>query len=168
MAVQFDEINAEMRYSISRDLGCSSRIPWTPAEVFDGYMRCNFPGHRVYEAILNLKSIQDNLKENLDFAKKYMTPVSLTYNYAHKARAREVVERLDYTYSSMRNFKKKFEEAATDLYWNETINEWLAVYFIPDFDSLYEYLKSIKNVMKQNNWLPRPLPIKLKNYPDYV
>jgi hypothetical protein len=167
-AVQLGEVKQEMRFNISKQLGCAQLIPWTPDDVHDGYISCSFPGHEVYEAILPLKELMKNLEENLEFAQKYMSPISIKYNYAHKARAKEVMDRLQFTYSSMVRFKKNFIKACTNFYWEETIKEWLEVYFLPEFDSLYEYMKSIRIIMKENHWQPRPLPIITKNYPDSV
>jgi hexosaminidase len=166
--VQLGEINQDMRLNISKELGCVQLIPWTPEDVHDGYISCSFPGHEVYEAILPLQGLFRNLEENMEFAKKYMSPLSIKYNYAHKARAREVMDRLQFTYSSMLRFKKNFLNACKKFYWDETGHEWLEVYFLPEFDSLYEYMKSIRKAMKENHWQPRPLPHLLIDHPDSV
>ena len=101
-------------------------------------------------------------------AKKYVTPLNLEYNYLHKSRTREVMSRLNGDYYSMINFKNTFTIAAQSIYSNDTISEWLAVYLIPSLDPIYEILTKIKSQIDTNDWRPRPQPITLKTYPDYV
>lgn len=166
-AAQVDEIDDGIRSQVTSQLGCRY-IPWNLDEVNEGRVMCNFPGHEIYEAILPIKSLLENYEENMAYAKKYVSPISIKYNYVHKARAKESIDRLEFTYADMNKFRKNFIKACQNYYWNDTINEWLEVYFLPQFNTLYEYMVDIRKIMKENKWLPRPLPIKAKNYPDFV
>ena len=165
-AMKYGNLSNTMKFNISRQLGCRQMVPWTPEAAQNSYLQCSFPGHEVYEAILEMKIVFDELKKSLEFASKYMSPISLKYNYAHKARAKEAIEKLELSYREMIIFKNDFIKACKEIYWEDTINEWLEVYFMPDFDKLYEFIVSIKKVMKENYWSPRPLPITFKNHPD--
>ena len=165
--VQLGKITPEKRYEISNRLGCSNQIPWTLEEVYDGYIQCNFTGHEIYEAVLPINNLVKNLQYNMEFADKYMTPLNLDYNYLHKARAIEVLDRLKGDYYALTRFKKRFIEASQTIYWNDTIVEWLAVYLIPHLDPLYLKIDKIKKQLSKNEWLPRPLPVTLKTYPDF-
>ena len=166
--VQLGELTPQKRADLSSELGCDRTLPFTPEEIHDGVIHCKFPGHEVYEAILPLNNVFNNLKENLDFAKKYMSPLSIKYNYAHKARSHEAMQRLELTYSNMLRFKKNFINACKNMYWDETPHEWLEVYFLPEFDALYKYMKGIRKAQKESDWKPRPLPHSMFNHPDSV
>ncbi len=135
------------RIEISNKLGCSSPIPWTPEEIYDGYITCNFTGHEIYEAVLPINNIIRNLKSNLEFADKYMTPLNLDYNYIHRARAVECLERLISDYYALNKLRKKFIQVSQSIYWNDTIVEWLAVYVVPHLDPLYFKIKKIKKLL---------------------
>lgn len=166
--VQLGSISNEQRVSISHELGCQNQIPWTREEVSGNYMSCTFPGHEVYEAILPINHVLRAAKENVDYARKYVSIISISYNYVHKARAHEVLPRLQSSYESLNQFKKRFIESGKKYYWDDTIYEWLEVYFIQSLYELHDYIVNIKRILNENNWSPRPLPITIKNLPDKI
>ena len=167
-AVQLGELTVQKRYDLSDELGCDRKLPYTLEEIYDGNIKCTFPGHEVYEAIIPLNNVINNMKTSLEFAKKYMSPLAIKYNYAHKSRSHEVMEQLQFSYSSMLQFKKNFIDACKTMYWDETPYEWLEVYFLPEFDALHNYMKEIRKAQKENHWKPRPLPHSIINHPDSV
>lgn len=167
-ALQYGEVTMQMRMNISRQLGCRQTIPWTPEAALKSFIKCTFPGHEIYEIIVEMQILFDELAKSMEFARKYMSPISIQYNYAHKARAKETIEKLETAYDEMNLFKKRFIDACQTIYLEDTINEWLAVYFMPEFEKLYEYIVAIKKVWQENHWNPRPLPITLKQFPDSV
>lgn len=165
-AIQYGELSDEKKSQITRDLGCNSQIPWLgEQDAVNAFVTCQFPGHEVYETILNLKRVLESYERAMSFSKLYMTPLNLEYSYIHKKRATEVMEKLNYEYTSMINYKDRFIRACESMYWNDTAVEWLTVYFIPYLDNLYETMKKIKAAYSQNDWKPRPLPVTIKPYP---
>jgi hexosaminidase len=166
--VIYGKIDGDRRGKINDQLGCSPMIPWSVEEIYDGFIRCKFPGHSVYEAILPLKMAIRSLATNMEFAEKYMSPMNLNYNYIHKARGQEVIDKLSYDYYSLYTIREKFISAAQEIYWNDTINEWLDVYLLPHLDKVYNLMSKIRQLMKENDWKPRPLPISQKQYPKTV
>ena len=167
-AIQLGQINEVARRQVDKDLGCMPSAPWTNEEIYDGHISCSFPGHEIYEVILTLPGIKRRYEEDFKFAKKYVTLVNLMFNYVHKARGREVVSKLEDDYESMVAFKARFESAALKLYNEETVNEWLTVNLIEDLDKLHSFLSKVQRALKETSWLPRPLPVKLKQYPSKI
>lgn len=131
-------------------------------------MKCTFPGHEVYELVLQLDTILSNMENEMKFADLYMSPINMQYNYMHKKRSQEVKAKLSWIYSSMVQFKDKFIAACDKVFWSDTAIEWLSVYFFPKLDRVQLILETINNGSVTKDWLPRPLPIKLKNYPKYL
>lgn len=131
-------------------------------------MRCNFPGHEIYELVNKFESLVDVADAHMKFSDMFMTPINIAYNFHHKRRSHEVEIKLKPVYSSMLDFKKKFADACESIYWNDTATEWLKVYLEPHLDKMYKVLNAIHNESSRNFWPPRPLPIKLKNYPKNV
>lgn len=162
--MQSGSLTPEKRDEITKQLGCAGQIPWDGNVQYP--ITCKFPGHEVYEAMLPLQSVLLTFKTDMEFAQKYVSPMNLKYAYLHKKRTQEVLERLRYTYASMLSFKDNFLRACETMYWPDVANEWLLVYFIPQFDELYNMLVKVKELYTQNDWAPRPLPITLKQYPD--
>lgn len=163
--MQYGPLDDQKKQEITKRLGCSGQIPWDG--VVNYPVKCNFPGHEVYEAMLPLQSILHTLKADMEFAEKYVSPMNLEYAYLHRKRTSEVLERVRYTYTSMVDFKDRFIEACNAMFWPDVANEWLLVYFIPHFDPLYNMLEKVKNLSSKKVWSPRPLPITLKQYPKY-
>lgn len=131
-------------------------------------MQCTFPGHEIYEAILPINTLIKNANENMEFSRKYMTPINIGYNYLHKQRAHECLQKLSSDYYALTQFMNRFSLAARTLYTNDTVDEWLAVYVVPHLDPVYEMIKSIKAQINTSDWKPRPQRIIVKKYPDYV
>jgi hypothetical protein len=153
---------------ITHRLGCNGQIPWFGTDSVRMQIRCTFPGHEVYETILALPSLLKKLKNDLEYAKKYLTLLNLKYGYLHKKRTAEVFDNLNQNYLSLNQFRKDFIDACRTMYTPDTALEWLTVYFVPDFDELFNMLNRIKELSSQNSWLPRPLPVVLKQYPDII
>lgn len=83
-------------------------------------------------------------------------------------RAEEVLDKLVYDYRQLVGFERRFIKACDKMYWNDTAIEWLQVYVRPHLDPLYDQIVGIKRSMKINHWAPRPLPIKLKQLPEFI
>ena len=149
------------RVEISNKLGCSSPIPWTPEEIYDGYITCNFTGHEIYEAVLPINNIIRNLKSNLEFADKYMTPLNLDYNYIHRARAVECLERLISDYYAL---KSLFKFHSLFIGMIRLLNGLPFILYL----IMIRFILRLKKLLKQNDWKPRPLPVTLKNYPYFI
>lgn len=145
-------------------LGCQGQIPWFGNDAYGGSVKCGFPGHEVYEAVLPIESVLKSMRTTMEFADKYMTPINLKYGYLHKMRAVEVMSKLNFEYMSMITFKNNFIKAASTMYWDDTAIEWLTVYFVPQLDRVYDTMTRIKELNSQNDWKPRPLPITLRPY----
>ena len=165
--MQVGELSDGQRQEISTSLGCNYRIPWTPEEVSEA-TRCSFPGHEVYEAVIALPNLLKNFEVDFEYGRKYVNILHLNYNYVHKARGREVIQKLQYTYRSLVNFKRDFEKAGQVMYTSDTVAEWLLVYLVPQLDELYDFLVKTKQILQESDWRPRPLPVVLKNYPDTI
>ena len=154
------------KLGITRQLGCNNQIPWFGADSVNTQIQCTFPGHEVYEAILELPNLFQRLKNDLEYANKYVTSLNLKYSYLHKKRTAEVFDNLHGRYMELNQFRKNFINACETMYTPDTALEWLTVYFVPQFDELFNMVNRIRELSSQNTWLPRPLPVTLKQYPD--
>jgi hypothetical protein len=104
----------------------------------------------------------------MKFAKLYMTPLHLAYNYLHKSRAHEVLQKLVGEYHELRQFMERFRLAARTMYSEHTINEWLLVYVSPHIDPVQDMIASIRRHLDTSDWRPRPLNVTLRSYPENV
>lgn len=163
---QHGRLSEDKKQSITRDLGCSSQIPWFGQHHSYASLTCTFPGHEVYEAMLPLGELLKSIQPNIEFAQKYMQPLNLDNNHLHKQRALEVKDKLNYNYQSLINFKDKFIKACDSVYYPDTAVEWLTVYLVPDLDKVHYILSKIKSLWVVNDWKPRPLLVTLKQYPQ--
>lgn len=167
--MQLGRLSREKKSEIGQRLGCTTDIPWTPDEIFYASIQCTFPGHEIYEAILPINNIIKRSQESLEYVRKYMTPIHLPpYNYLHKSRAHECLQKLSGDYYALNQFMKTFRQAGSTIYTNDTINEWLAVYVVPYMDPVYDIISGIKAQLETDSWAPRPQKIKMKNYPEFV
>ena len=164
--MQTGPLDEKMKNEITNELGCIGTLPWFGKDVY-GAVKCGFPGHEGYEAILSIENVLRSLKETMEFADKYMTPINLQYAYLHKMRSIEVMNKLNFEYISLNTFKNNFIKAANTIYYDDTALEWLAVYFIPHLDKVFNMMEQIKALTPQDSWKPRPIPVTLRQYPGF-
>ena len=107
-------------------------------------IQCSFPGHEVYESILPIVNLVKSAEESIEFVRKYMTPINVNYNYLHKQRAHECLQKLGGDYYALVQFKDRFTRAARTMYTNDTIDEWLAMYLVPYLDPVYVIISYIR------------------------
>lgn len=167
--VKYGSLTTTLINNVRDKLGCNSQIPWTLEEMkFTMQLKCNFTGHEIYKAVISLQALIPTINDHLDYAKKYMSPMNMIYNYVHKARADEVLPRLKSAYYSLNQLKIDFLNYGQKYYHNETLNEWLLVYLVPHLDPIYEMILSIKNSESKNDWAPRELNMTIRSYPNSV
>jgi hexosaminidase len=165
--LQVGPLSDSAKYEVWSKLGCKRPIPWYGATDAYGAIECtNLPGYEVYDALLPLENTL-KLQDSVEFAKKYMTPLNLDYNYLHKMRSIEVLNRLTREYFMLNIHRNIFLHACQNMYFEETGKEWIAVYLAPYLDTVYELMMRIKNLTEKNDWSPRPLPVQLKQYPGF-
>ena len=167
--VKHGSLNQQQVNDISNSLGCSFPIPWSIEEMkYSRQIQCNFTGNEMYKVVLALEALIPAVNENIVFAKKYMSPMNMQYNYIHKARADEALPRLKSAYYSLNQLKNDFLSFGQKYYDNDTLNEWLLVYLVPHLDPVYEMISSIKSNEPKNDWKPRALNVTIRPYPDSV
>ena len=162
-AMKIGKLTEKIKNEITVQLGCNGPITWN-SENINMNINCDFPGHEVYEAILPIESMIDSTSKTIKFAEKYVSPINLENSYLHVKRTQEVMGRLIKQFNKLIVFKNNFLKAAETMYWEDTGNEWLRVYFIHHLDKVYDMIISIKNKSHKNSWEPRPLQIRLRNY----
>lgn len=155
---------------INKYLGCYANVPWTIEEAENRYgtLTCSFPGNKIYSSVISFSSLIKNLQKDLEFAKKYMSPTNLLFNYIHKARGDEALSQLQVSYQQLATAIQMFKLEASKIYWDETVNEWLLVHVYPHIKVAYNMISAIVNHKPIQSWLPRPLNITLKDYPVMV
>lgn len=168
--VKYGTLSKKKISEINNDLGCNWPAPWTLGEVEStgSMISCNFTGNGLYKTVLSLMNILPQVKKDYENAQKYMSPMNMKYNYIHKARADEILPQLELSYQNLIRIKDDFIQYGKELYWDETINEWLLVYLLPHIEPVYEIINTIKQNRPVNAWKPRPLNITLKDYPQFV
>lgn len=117
------------------------------------------------ESILQIEFWLEQSLGIFDFAKLYISPVSINYNYTHRRRFIEVKTRLDPLYYHLLNYRNQFIAGSESIYNSDTVIEWVTVYVDPYLDKIFHLLNVILRQTKDHDWSPRPLPITLKKYP---
>ena len=167
--VKHGDLNQLQIRKIRNKLGCTSQIPWSIEEINHSRpIQCKFTGNEIYKVVLALEALIPIINDHMEFAKKYMSPMNIQYNYMHKAKADEALPRLKSAYYSLNRLKNDFLNFGQKYYHNDTLNEWLLVYLVPHLDPIYEMILSIKNNESKNDWKPRALNITIKHYPNSV
>lgn len=113
-----------------------------------------------------IEFILERLSPVLDFARLFVSPPSVQFNYAHRKRFDEVRERLEPIYTSLLTQRDAFISSSERVYNNDTVYEWLSVYVEPHLDKILDLLKITIMQSKERDWPPRPLPIRPKDYPQ--
>ena len=119
----------------------------------------------MYEAVINSEHLAKKSASTVKELSKWVTPMNLKYNYLHEQRSEDSLSQLKYLRDELIEFRDSFIKAGQNLYTNETINEWLLVYFEPMMDPVVGMMERIEENMKSGTeWLSRPLNVKLKVY----
>lgn len=120
--------------------------------------RCKFPGADIYELMISLSQLWNQVQEAESFVDKYVTDFHIKYNYIHIKRGEECLEKLKPILALLRRFIGSFTVSMNDIFPTEVAIEWLETYFMKRyhlFNEKYEFIKLAVN--EQNAWLPGPV-----------
>ncbi len=122
--------------------------------------RCKFPGSNVYESMISLISIWNQVDEAETFVNKFVTDLHVKYNYIHVKRGEECLEKLVPVMKLLKGFIDSFTKSMDEIFPEQVAIEWLETYFMKRFRSVnqrYEFI--VRAINEQKSWLPRPIPI---------
>jgi hypothetical protein len=121
--------------------------------------RCKFPGAGVYESMISLPRIWNQVQDAESYVNKYVTDLHVKYNYIHIKRGEECLEKLTPTIELLKNFISSFTQAMNEVFPPQVAIEWLETYFMKRYRLVNERYEFIRRAIKeQNSWLPRPIP----------
>ncbi|UJR07750.1 hypothetical protein I4U23_012034 [Adineta vaga] len=120
--------------------------------------KCKFPGADIYESMILLSRLWNQVEEVESFVKKYVTDLHIKYNYIHVKRGEECLERLTPVIYSLKDFMDSFMKSMNEVFPPEVAIEWLETYFMQRFNSInkrYEFIR--RTIREQKSWLVRPI-----------
>ncbi len=121
--------------------------------------RCKFPGFGVYESMVSLPRIWNQVQEVESFVNKYVTDLHVKYNYIHIKRGEECLEKLIPAIALLKNFISSFTQSMNEIFPPQVAIEWLETYFMKRYSLVNERYEFIQRALnEQKTWLPRPLP----------
>ena len=121
--------------------------------------RCKFPGAGVYESMIALPRIWNQVQEAESFVNKYVTDLHVKYNFIHIKRGEECLEKLTPAMKLLNDFRSSFIESMNEVFPPQVAIEWLETYFMKRYSLINERYEFIQcAVTEQKSWLPRPIP----------
>lgn len=121
--------------------------------------RCKFPGAAVYESMISLLFIWNQVDQVEHFVNKFVTDLHVKYNYLHIKRGEECLEKLTPVITLLKNFIETFQTAMNEIFPEQVAIEWLETYFMRryrGFNERYEFI--VRALDEQKSWSPRPIP----------
>ncbi|CAF3506236.1 unnamed protein product [Rotaria sp. Silwood1] len=121
--------------------------------------KCKFPGASIYESVISLSQIWNQVQEAESFVDKYVTDLHVKYNYIHIKRGEECLEKLTPSVELLKKFISSFIESMNEVFPPQVAIEWLETYFMKRYllvNERYEFIQ--RAVREQKAWLPRPIP----------
>ncbi|CAF3976540.1 unnamed protein product, partial [Rotaria sordida] len=120
---------------------------------------CKFPGASIYESLISVPQIWNQVQEVELFVDKYVTDLHMKYNYIHIKRGEECLEKLTPVIELLKKFISSFIESMNEVFPPQVAIEWLETYFMKRYrlvNERYEFIQ--RAIHEQKSWLPRPIP----------
>ncbi|CAF3090583.1 unnamed protein product [Rotaria sp. Silwood2] len=153
-------LNKQLQEYVEKELQCSSHIHLNIQEHSIKPMpNCKFPGAGIYESMISLSDIWNQVEQAELFVKKYVTDLHVKYNYIHVKRGEECLEKLTPVITLLNNFIDSFKKSMDEVFSAQVAIEWLETYFMKRYrlvNDRYEFIR--RAVQEQKSWLPRPIP----------
>ncbi|CAF4007872.1 unnamed protein product [Rotaria sp. Silwood2] len=153
-------LNKQLQEYVEKELQCSSHIHLNIQEHSIKPMpKCKFPGAGIYESMISLSDIWNQVEQAELFVKKYVTDLHVKYNYIHVKRGEECLEKLTPVITLLNNFIDSFKKSMDEVFSAQVAIEWLETYFMKRYrlvNDRYEFIR--RAVQEQKSWLPRPIP----------
>jgi hexosaminidase len=152
-------IDYDLNMTVSRSfLGCDRMPLWEKSNEMT-YISCTFPGHEMYEMMLQYDSILRLYDDTMSFVRLFITDIHLRQNYIHYKRNQECLQRLLYLEDQMIFFIDSFQRTCLNFFTPDIGPEWLQTYFMRKFKEVQHRINFIERTLKtQKSWLKRPLP----------
>lgn len=152
--------NKQLQEYVQKELQCSSSIHLNIGEHMNKPApKCQFPGAGVYESMINVLSVWDQVDRAESFVDKYVTDLHVKYNYIHIKRGEECFERLKPAMNALKSFLDNFQKSMNEIFPEQVAIEWLETYFLKRYRLFYQRYQFIERALQQQkSWLPRPIP----------
>ncbi|XP_032682535.1 hexosaminidase D-like isoform X1 [Odontomachus brunneus] len=149
----------ELPHQISEALQCDGIVSLSVPEPQYGWTKCSFHGVSIYNAILRLYSLtQEILKMEQDNTYKgWLKPYNIKYSFASPSYVERAVTDLDRHKMEIMYIEKDMRTAMEDIYDNYTIQEWLETYTAPLNEKLSQLWEAKEKLLEKNTWPRRPL-----------
>lgn len=149
----------ELPSHISEALHCDSTISLNIPEPQYGWTKCNFHGISIYNIILRLFSLmQEVAKMEQDSTYKgWLKPYNIKYSFTNPIYVERAVVDLDRYKIELMYIQKEMRTAMEDIYDNYTIQEWLETYTAPLNEKLEHMWEVKEKLLEKNTWPRRPL-----------
>ncbi|CAF4132958.1 unnamed protein product [Rotaria sp. Silwood2] len=145
---------------VQKQLECSSPLHLNVQDHTTKIIpKCKFPGASIYESMISLSQIWNQVQEAESFVDKYVTDLHIKYNYIHIKRGEECLQKLTPSIELLKKFISSFIESMNEVFPPQVAIEWLETYFMKRYrlvNERYEFIQSA--VHEQKSWLPRPIP----------
>ncbi|CAF0914716.1 unnamed protein product [Rotaria sordida] len=145
---------------IQKQLECSSPIHLNIQDhTMKRIPKCKFPGASIYESLISVPQIWNQVQEVELFVDKYVTDLHMKYNYIHIKRGEECLEKLTPVIELLKKFISSFIESMNEVFPPQVAIEWLETYFMKRYrlvNERYEFIQ--RAIHEQKSWLPRPIP----------
>ncbi|CAF3510843.1 unnamed protein product [Rotaria sp. Silwood1] len=153
-------LNKQLQDYVKTELQCSSNLHLNIQEHSAKQSpKCKFPGAGVYESMISLSSLWNQVEQAELFVKKYVTDLHVKYNYIHVKRGEECLDKLTPVMSLLNSFIESFKKSMDEVFPPQVAIEWLETYFMKRYrlvNERYEFIR--RAIQEQKSWLPRPIP----------
>ncbi|CAF1083688.1 unnamed protein product [Adineta ricciae] len=151
----------QLQNYVQQQLQCSSALHLNTQDHFSTkpIPKCRFPGAGVYESLISLGRIWNQVEQAESFVNKYVTDLHVKYNYIHVKRGEECLEVLRPAIHALQSFINLFIHSMNEVFPEQVAIEWLETYFMQRYNLVYRRYEFIQRaVREQKSWDTRPIP----------
>lgn len=133
-------LSNEQLVRISSALGFPGCLPLNPFSNSDMVPICSFPGWEVYIGVFYLIRllVEYNFFIQSDSIDTWMSTYLVKLNFTNPIYLEQIEQQAKRLYEQYRNLKLQMEKSLSKIFFDDTVEEWIAVNLVPKLEKLEE------------------------------
>ncbi len=145
-------------HNVSDTLKCEGNVELTPKPNLDKYVKCNFPGSDLYDAVHTLYFARSKVNEVKARIPNFMSDYNVKHKYVNSVQLETtIVELAMSAQSTLRNLTSPVTKMLERIYFPDTVTEWVDTHILQPLRDMDTVLERAEPLRQLKSWPKRPL-----------